>query len=149
MSRSSVAPASMHCIDNWLGNAMVGGVQTITYMKPAPPVIMIFFTSGRGVYLVLPVRIGASFHTPKSSKNLFVSGFECAGAVNQVSLNFQPFCAPRLGRSIMLTGNSIGCHDERTGGVLNELQMRPRGERYSCDTPKKQLLTKLKEKVGF
>lgn len=50
-----------------------------TYMKPAPPVIIIFFTSGNGSYLVLPIRTGASFQTPKSSKNLFVSGFDCAG----------------------------------------------------------------------
>jgi len=49
-------------------------------MKPAPPVIMIFLTSGRGVYFVLPVRIGASFQTPKSSKNLLVSALPCAGA---------------------------------------------------------------------
>lgn len=41
------------------------------YMNPAPPVIMIFLTSGNGVNLVLPVSIGASFQTPKSSKNIF------------------------------------------------------------------------------
>ena len=41
-------------------------------MKPAPPVIIIFLTSGRGSYLVLPVKTGASFHTPKSSKNLLL-----------------------------------------------------------------------------
>lgn len=46
--------------------------QQRTYMKPAPPVIMIFLTSGRGSYFVLPVKTGASFHTPKSSKNLLV-----------------------------------------------------------------------------
>ena len=50
---------------------MVSGYRN-THMNPAPPVIIIFFTSGSGSYLVLPVRIGASFHTPKSSKNLFV-----------------------------------------------------------------------------
>lgn len=55
-------------------------------MKPAPPVIIIFLTSGSGVYFVLPVRIGASFQTPKSSKNLFVWSFACAGVFNQVSL---------------------------------------------------------------
>lgn len=41
-------------------------------MNPAPPVIIIFFTSGSGSNFVLPFRTGASFHTPKSSKNLFV-----------------------------------------------------------------------------
>lgn len=40
-------------------------------MKPAPPVIIIFLTSGKGSNFVLPVRTGASFQTPKSSKNLF------------------------------------------------------------------------------
>lgn len=39
-------------------------------MKPAPPVIMMFFTSGRGSNLVLPMRTGASFQTPKSWKKL-------------------------------------------------------------------------------
>lgn len=58
----------------------------IAHMKPAPPVIIIFLTSGSGVYFVLPVRTGASFQTPKSSKNLFVSTFECAGVFNPVSL---------------------------------------------------------------
>jgi hypothetical protein len=38
-------------------------------MNPAPPVIMMFLTSGRGSYFVLPIKTGASFHTPKSSKN--------------------------------------------------------------------------------
>lgn len=42
-----------------------------TYMKPAPPVIMMFFTSGRGSNLVVPVRTGASFQTPKSSKKFW------------------------------------------------------------------------------
>lgn len=42
-----------------------------TYMKPAPPVIMIFFTSGNGSYFVVPISTGASFHTPKSSKKRF------------------------------------------------------------------------------
>jgi hypothetical protein len=42
-------------------------------MKPAPPVIIIFFTSGNGSYFVLPVKTGASFQTPKSSKKLFES----------------------------------------------------------------------------
>ena len=41
-----------------------------SHMKPAPPVIMIFLTSGSGSNFVLPFRIGASFQTPKSSKNL-------------------------------------------------------------------------------
>jgi len=41
----------------------------ITYMKPAAPVIMMFLTSGRGSNLVEPFRTGASFHTPRSSKN--------------------------------------------------------------------------------
>lgn len=42
-----------------------------TYMKPAPPVIMMFFTSGRGSNLVVPVNTGASFQTPKSSKKFW------------------------------------------------------------------------------
>ena len=42
------------------------------HMNPAPPVIIMFFTSGSGSNFVLPFRTGASFHTPKSSKNLFV-----------------------------------------------------------------------------
>lgn len=50
------------------------------YINPAPPVIIMFLTSGNGSYLVLPVKTGASFHTPKSSKNLFAPGFEEAGA---------------------------------------------------------------------
>ena len=41
-----------------------------SYMNPAPPVIMMFLTSGSGSNFVLPFKIGASFHTPKSSKNL-------------------------------------------------------------------------------
>lgn len=40
-------------------------------MKPAPPVIMMFFTSGRGSNLVVPVKTGASFQTPKSSKKFW------------------------------------------------------------------------------
>ena len=39
-------------------------------MNPAPPVIIIFLTSGSGSNFVLPFKIGASFQTPKSSKNL-------------------------------------------------------------------------------
>jgi hypothetical protein len=42
-------------------------------MKPAPPVIIIFLTSGNGSNFVVPVRIGAFFQTPKSSKNLVES----------------------------------------------------------------------------
>jgi hypothetical protein len=33
-------------------------------MKPAPPVIMMFFTSGRGSKLVVPMSTGASFQMP-------------------------------------------------------------------------------------
>lgn len=33
-------------------------------MKPAPPEIMMFFTSGRGVNFVVPMSTGASFQTP-------------------------------------------------------------------------------------
>lgn len=40
-------------------------------MKPAPPVIMMFFTSGRGSNFVVPVNTGASFQTPKSSKKFW------------------------------------------------------------------------------
>jgi hypothetical protein len=38
------------------------------YMKPAPPVIMIFLTSGRGSNFVEPMRTGALFQTLLSSK---------------------------------------------------------------------------------
>lgn len=58
---------------------------TTTYMKPAPPVIIIFLTSGRGSNFVLPIKTGASFHTPKSSKNLLVPALEPAGASRRVS----------------------------------------------------------------
>jgi hypothetical protein len=37
-------------------------------MKPAPPVIMIFLTSGRGSNFVEPMRTGALFQTLLSSK---------------------------------------------------------------------------------
>lgn len=40
------------------------GVVGWTYMKPAPPVIIMFFTSGRGSNLVVPFRMGACFQTP-------------------------------------------------------------------------------------
>lgn len=33
-------------------------------MKPAPPEIMMFFTSGRGVNFVVPMSTGASFQMP-------------------------------------------------------------------------------------
>ena len=35
-----------------------------SYMKPAPPVIMMFLTSGRGSNLVVPMSTGASLQTP-------------------------------------------------------------------------------------
>ena len=41
-------------------------------INPAPPVIIIFFTSGSGSNFVLPFSTGASFQTPKSSKNFVV-----------------------------------------------------------------------------
>lgn len=41
-----------------------------TYMNPAPPVIMMFFTSGKGSNLVLPMKTGASFHMPGSPNEL-------------------------------------------------------------------------------
>lgn len=41
-----------------------------TYIKPAPPVIMIFLTSGKDSNLVEPMRMGACFQIPWSSKNL-------------------------------------------------------------------------------
>ena len=47
-------------------------------MNPAPPVIMIFLTSGSGSNLVLPVRIGASFQMPVSSSNLAICDREKA-----------------------------------------------------------------------
>lgn len=39
------------------------------YIKPAPPVIMMFLTPGIGSNLVVPFKTGESFQTPKSSKN--------------------------------------------------------------------------------
>lgn len=36
-------------------------------MKPAPPVTMMFFMSGRGSNLVVPLRMGADFQTSTSS----------------------------------------------------------------------------------
>jgi len=53
-------------------------------MNPAPPVIIIFLTSGNGSNFVLPVKTGASFQTPKSSKNLFCSEFMLAGAAHGI-----------------------------------------------------------------
>lgn len=58
----------------------VGVVGVSAYMNPAPPVIMIFLTFGKGSNFVVPVRTGASFQTPKSSKNLFAPLLEAAGA---------------------------------------------------------------------
>jgi len=55
-------------------------------MNPAPPVIIIFLTSGNGSYFVLPVKTGASFQTPKSSKNLFAE----AGAVQLLMSTSHP-----------------------------------------------------------
>lgn len=46
------------------------GLRLVAYMKPAPPVTMMFFVSGSGSNAVLPVSTGASFQTPKSSKKL-------------------------------------------------------------------------------
>lgn len=43
-----------------------------SHINPAPPVIMIFLTSGRGSNLVVPINTGASFQTPQSSKNRLV-----------------------------------------------------------------------------
>jgi hypothetical protein len=65
---------TMLCTDNGHADGMG------TYMNPAPPVIIIFLTSGSGSYFVLPVKIGASFQTPKSSKNLFCPAFDVVGA---------------------------------------------------------------------
>ena len=42
-------------------------------MKPAPPVIMMFFTSGSGSNFVVPVKTGALFQTEVSSKKFGVS----------------------------------------------------------------------------
>lgn len=59
--------------------------QMCPYINPAPPVIMIFLTSGNGSNLVLPISIGASFQTPKSSKNLFCSSLAEEGAVKETN----------------------------------------------------------------
>lgn len=48
--------------------------RNITHIKPAPPVIRMFLTSGNGSNLVLPVRIGASFHAPLSSGSIAIGG---------------------------------------------------------------------------
>lgn len=69
----------------WISHNPCSCMPFITHMNPAPPVIMMFFTSGDGSNLVLPVRIGASFQMPKSSKNLFASPFkESLGAIEHV-----------------------------------------------------------------
>ena len=47
-------------------------LQGVSYMKPAPPVIMMFFTSGSGSNLVDPIRTGARFQTEESSKKFGV-----------------------------------------------------------------------------
>ena len=56
-------------------------------MNPAPPVIMIFLTSGSGSNFVLPFKTGASFHTPKSSKN-FCDPLVAGNDEFEVSWNF-------------------------------------------------------------
>src|SRR5450432_4266373 len=80
MSWSNVAPANKHFEKRKFSprsrrSTRNRCAQRGPYMKPAPPVIMIFFTPGNGSNLVLPVRIGAFFQTPKSSKKLPLSPF--------------------------------------------------------------------------
>lgn len=53
-------------MDAWsarVGDGIVRLCIVRTHMKPAPPVTMMFFTSGRGSNLVVPVRTGAFFQT--------------------------------------------------------------------------------------
>lgn len=52
-----------------------------SYMKPAPPVIMMFFTSGSGSNLVVPISIGALFQTEESSKKFGVDPLAMEGLV--------------------------------------------------------------------
>jgi hypothetical protein len=60
----------------------VGNIYPRTYINPAPPVIMIFFTFGDGSNLVVPVKTSESFQMPKSSKNLLGrSPFDDVGAI--------------------------------------------------------------------
>ena len=80
-------------------------------MKPAPPVIIIFLTSGNGSNFVVPVRIGASFQMPRSSKIL--EGFVLVAATptfcnQQNGSASSPSAISRLTSSI----GGIVCHGE-------------------------------------
>lgn len=78
-----------------------------THMNPAPPVIIIFLTSGNGSNFVLPIRTGASFHTPKSSKNLSVST-----TARSESAQFGQFEGVVWGRTSMISIGRVFCsHD--------------------------------------
>ena len=45
-----------------------------TYMKPAPPVIMMLFTSGWGSNLVVPLKMGLSCHSAPGRAGSWISG---------------------------------------------------------------------------
>lgn len=89
-------------------------------MKPAPPVIIMFLTSGFGSYLVLPMRTGASFHTPKSSKNLFAPASEAVEAIFNTLSAIAPKVVGQGGMGIWMQAGmrltSVSCHC--CGGVF-------------------------------
>lgn len=68
-------------------------------MNPAPPVIMMFFTSGRGSNLVLPVRMGAFCHTSASCCQCILSS-QIQQAAGQM-LNIQK-TTPTVGRQRLI-----------------------------------------------
>jgi hypothetical protein len=99
-----------------------------SYMNPAPPVIMMFLTSGSGSNFVLPVNIGASFHTPKSSKNLldpFVIAGHPQSAIISNSQNIA--CVGR--QNVKLTGK--GSVDAVLGGHVGQIDEGERAYRIS------------------
>jgi hypothetical protein len=51
-------------------------------MNPAPPVIRIFFVSGNGSNLVVPLRIGASFQISVSRKRRWMVGIESSSSAH-------------------------------------------------------------------
>ena len=73
-STSGVSRASLHC-DISVKICFINPKDwDITHIKPAPPVIRMFLTSGSDSNLVLPVRIGASFQASLSSGNSAIGG---------------------------------------------------------------------------
>lgn len=92
-------------------------------MNPAPPVIMMFLTSGSGSNFVLPFKIGASFHTPKSSKNLWDPLLVAGDSL--LAINWNSHTVELCGRqNAKLTGR--GSVDSIFGGHARQLLMRAR-----------------------